>query len=198
MQYIPQCNGNIWADYKMTIKNNSTQQIWNTETGRIHPLADEFEVSGKFVYNKNITLTFADYTPRVLQEKTPLIIWLHGGGEGGTDPMIPLMANRAVNYASSEIQSYFGGAYVLVPQSPTFWMDNGKGKYTTGEVNDMYNESLMALIKDYVAKHPTIDTDRIYVGGCSNGGYMSLKLIFCSIFPKCFSISGEIHFRQAD
>jgi len=28
-----------------------------------------------------------------------------------------------------------------------------------------------------VADHPDIDSDRIYVGGCSNGGYMSLKLI---------------------
>ena len=35
----------------------------------------------------------------------------------------------------------------------------------------------MALIKAYVAQHPDIDPKRIYVGGCSNGGYMALKLI---------------------
>jgi predicted peptidase len=43
----------------------------------------------------------------------------------------------------------------------------------------------MALIKDYVANNPEIDTKRIYVGGCSNGGYMSLKLILNH--PKYFA-----------
>lgn len=197
MMYIPKCNGNVWVDYAMTIKNKSTNQTWNKEIGRIHPLVDEFEVSGKFVYSKEITLAYADYTPPIQSEKTPLIIWLHGGGEGGTDPTIPLMANRAANYASPEIQAYFGGAYVLAPQSPTFWMDNGTGNYTRGEVNDMYNESLMALIKDYVAKHPNIDDNRIYVGGCSNGGYMSLKLMllhpnyFAASFPSALAYHAE-------
>jgi len=32
------------------------------------------------------------------------------------------------------------------------------------------------LIKNFVDTHPNIDQNRIYVGGCSNGAYMSLKL----------------------
>ncbi|UWX56513.1 prolyl oligopeptidase family serine peptidase [Maribacter litopenaei] len=36
---------------------------------------------------------------------------------------------------------------------------------------------MIALIKDFVQKNPGIDSDRIYIGGCSNGGYMSLKLL---------------------
>lgn len=187
MQYIPQCSGNVWANYTMSIRSNSSQKVWENEIGRIHPLVDEFDLSGKFVFNSDITLTYADFTPSVQQDKIPLIIWLHGGGEGGTDPTVPLMANRAANYAAPEIQDYFGGAYVLVPQSPTFWMDKGTGEYTRGDVNDMYNESLMALIKDYVADHPKVDTDRIYVGGCSNGGYMSLKLML--LYPDYFAAS---------
>jgi len=136
MQYVMQCNRNVWADYRLRIKDSSSSKIWNQEASRIHPLVDKFDLSGKFVSDTNIALTYADYTPSSLQEKTPLIIWLHGGG---------------------------------------------------GEVNDMYNESLMALIKDYVAKHPNIDTDRIYLGGCSNGGYMSLKLML--LHPDYFAAS---------
>ena len=49
----------------------------------------------------------------------------------------------------------------------------------------MYNVPLMALIRDYVAAHPAIDKDRIYVGGCSNGGYMSLKLML--LHPDYFA-----------
>jgi len=197
MQYVPQCGGNVWTDYSMAINSKATDEVWDTEVGRIHPLVDEFDASGKFVYNADLTLTYADYTPMTQQEKIPLIIWLHGGGEGGTDPTVALMANRAANYASPEIQAYFGGAYVLVPQTPTFWMNDGTGNYTRGKVNDMHNESLMALIKEYVTKHPKIDTNRIYIGGCSNGGYMSLKLMlnhrdyFAASFPSALAYHAE-------
>lgn len=197
MMYIPSFNGNVWVDYEMTITNNYANQVWNIESNRIHPLVDDFDITGKFKYNKEVSLTYADYTPTTSQEKIPLIIWLHGGGEGGIDPSIALLANRAANYASPEIQAFFGGAYVLVPQTPTFWMDNGQGEYTLGDVNDRYNEGLMALIKDYVAKHPKIDENRIYVGGCSNGGYMSLKLMllhpdyFAASFPSALAYHAQ-------
>lgn len=192
----PKCSGNQWIDFQLTIFNNSTHQIWNKEKDRIIPLIDEFDLSGRFTH-KDITLSYADFTPQETTNKRPLLIWLHGGGEGGTDPSIPLIANRAANYASPEIQTYFGGAYVLVPQSPTFWMDNGKGEYTRGDVNDRYNESLMALIEDYLSRHPNIDKDRIYVGGCSNGGYMTLKLLllhphyFAAAFPSALAFHAQ-------
>jgi len=169
------CNGNNWIDYKMTIINRQTGQTWNREVNRIRPLIDDYNLSGEFSH-AGIDLTYAWYSPKVSDRKKPLIIWLHGGGEGGTDPSIPLIANRAANYASEEIQAYFDGAYVLVPQAPTYWMDSGSG-YTRGDKDDIYNEALMALFQDFVKAHPDVDTDRIYVGGCSNGGYMSLKLL---------------------
>lgn len=161
------------------------------------PLIDRFDLSGKFKYNDELTLSYASYTPKTDSDKMPLIIWLHGGGEGGTDPSIPLIANRAANYASDEIQTYFGGAYVLSPQSPTFWMDDGNGGYARGDKNDRYNEALMALIKTFIANNPKIDTDRIYVGGCSNGGYMTLKLLlrhpdfFAAAFPSALAYYAE-------
>ncbi|MDW3648520.1 MAG: prolyl oligopeptidase family serine peptidase [Bacteroidia bacterium] len=195
IKYFPgnqKCSGNQWIDFMLTVTDKRNEQVWNKERDRIIPLIDAFDLSGTFTH-EDIDLTYAAYTPASTNGKRPLIIWLHGGGEGGTDPTIPLIANRAANYASPEIQAYFGGAYVLVPQSPTFWMDNGKGQYTRGEVNDTYNESLMALIKDYVDKNPNIDEDRIYVGGCSNGGYMTLKLLllhpdyFAAAFPSALA-----------
>lgn len=167
---------NKWIDYRLTITQGSTKAFWNKETDRIiRPLVN-FNLDG--VYTQSETrLTYGAYVPKRSGGGAPLIIWLHGGGEGGADPSIPLIANKAWNYASKDIQSIFGGAHVLVPQAPTFWMQSANGDYTRGATNDIYNEVLMGLIKDYVAAHPDIDTDRIYVGGCSNGGYMSLKLI---------------------
>ncbi|MCP9763958.1 glucan-binding protein [Lacihabitans soyangensis] len=172
-----ECRGNQWVDYKVTVTNTKTNEVWSKEKGKIRPLADDFDFSGKFEYEPGKSLTYADFKPKTSSEKTPLIIWLHGGGEGGTDPSVALMGNKATNYASPEIQKYFGGAYVLVPQTPGAWMQDKDGKMQSGNGEDAYNVGLMALIKNYVNTHPDIDKKRIYVGGCSNGGYMSLKLL---------------------
>jgi poly(3-hydroxybutyrate) depolymerase len=177
IQYLRMGNraSNVWIDYSLTILHTKSGQIWNKESGRIRPIVDEFDLTGTFTHN-NTSLTYAAFAPKAIKEKAPLIIWLHGGGEGGTDPTIAMMGNKAFNYASPEIQVLFDGAYVLIPQTPTFWMDSGEGM-TRGQVNDIYNAAVFALIQDYVAKNPQIDPTRIYVGGCSNGGYISLKLI---------------------
>lgn len=166
---------NQFIDYELTVTHVPTGTTWDKEGKRMIPDLAVFDLTGTFSH-KDIDLTYASFSPKN-EDSLPLIIWLHGGGEGGTDPSIPLIANKAVNYASKDIQEIFEGAYVLVPQTPTFWMQSESGEYTRGNTNDIYNEALMALIKDYVSKNPGIDTDRIYIGGCSNGGYMSLKLL---------------------
>lgn len=168
---------NKWINYELTITDTTSNKVWNSESKRFLPLIDKFNLTGIYSHNE-VSLPFASFEPENNDQKLPLIIWLHGGGEGGNDPSIPLIANRAANYASDEIQGIFKGAYVLAPQSPTFWMQSSSGAYTRGKENDIYNEALLALIKNYVTDHPDIDPDRIYVGGCSNGGYMALKLIF--------------------
>ena len=168
---------NLWIDYQLTVFHNKSNLIWQKEAKRIMPQLDLFNLKGQFKYNDQLTMSYASYEPKNKTGKSPLIIWLHGGGEGGFDPSIPLIGNKAINYASTEIQSIFEGAYVLSPQCPGAWMHNSKMETTGGRENDIYNEGLMALIKNYVQTNPGIDPNRIYVGGCSNGGYMALKLI---------------------
>lgn len=191
------CRGNHWIDYGLTVTHGASGQIWNTEANRIRPLVDRFDLNGQYQHGDNLTLWYASYVPETGSEELPLIIWLHGGGEGGTDPSIPLVANRAANYASDDIQTLFGGAYVLVPQSPTYWMDNGQNGMTRGQEDDVYHEALMALIQDYAARHTNVDPDRIYVGGCSNGGYMTLKLLlqypdyFAAAFPSALAYQSQ-------
>lgn len=144
----------------------------DTSAGQIRKLVDQF-ATGKSTFD-GVTLTYADYAPAKDKVKNPLVIWLHGMGEGGTDPTIPIAGNKAANFASKDIQSYFGGAYVLAPQTPTYWMD---GFTSFGDGTSKYEQALMSLIKDYVAQNKDIDTDRIYIGGDSNGGYMTMLMI---------------------
>ncbi|MDX2048676.1 MAG: prolyl oligopeptidase family serine peptidase [Chitinophagaceae bacterium] len=179
------CRGNSWVEYKLTVTNTKSNKIWNKQGGRIMPLIDEFDLSGKFNYEEGKTMSYASFAPKIKKENSPLIIWLHGGGEGGSDPTIPLLGNKAANYASAEIQTIFGGAYVLVPQCPGAWMHNKDAVTTHGKEDDVYNKGLLALIKDFVNNHPEIDKKRIYVGGCSNGGYMALKLML--VDPNYFA-----------
>lgn len=167
---------NQWINYELAITHAPTETVWNKEADRLYPDLDRFDLNGTHSYN-GTTLTYASYAPEVKTNKSPLLIWLHGGGEGGTDVRIPLIANKATNYATLKLQSYFDGAFVLVPQTPTFWMQNEAGTYTRGDKEDIYHSALFDLIKSFVTSQPQIDTDRIYIGGCSNGGYMSLKLI---------------------
>jgi len=178
IQYLRMGNraSNVLIDYGVTVVHGKTGKIWNQETARIRPIVDEFDLNGTFTH-EGTTLTYGAFSPKKITTKAPLIIWLHGGGEGGTDPTIALMGNMAFNYASPEIQTLFGeGAFVLAPQTPTFWMNAGEGM-TRGQVNDIYNAAVFALIQDFITKNPLVDASRVYVGGCSNGGYMSLKLI---------------------
>lgn len=190
------CRGNHWINYDITIWDETKGLVWDQEVNRIMPIIDRFDLSGRFSDENGISMSYAFYTPKNDQVKSPLIVWLHGGGEGGVDPSIPLVANKAANYASDEIQDIFDGAYVLVPQSPTRWMDSGEGS-TSGQVDDIYFSAVKELIENFIAKHPNADRNRIYVGGASNGGYLALKLIieypdlFAAAFPSAIAFGGD-------
>ncbi len=147
---------------------------------------------------EELTLWRAAYEPAELKggEKNPLIIWLHGAGEGGEDVSIALYGNQVSALAEEKIQSYFTageqtGAYVLLVQCQTCWPDKGNGRKGYGNDESRYTEILMDTIKDYVDSNPDIDTNRIYLGGCSNGGYMTIQLLlhypeyFAAAFPVC-------------
>ena len=158
---------------------------------------------------KDITLTRAAWAPEGADSdsgKNPLIIWLHGGGEGGTDIDIALLGNEVTALTTeneTNVQKYFtadglAGAYVLAIQTPTAWMDvDGTNTYNhtdadaTEQQKSWYTEALWKAITTYVEGNPDVDTSRIYLGGCSNGGYMTVNLMFehggyfAAYYPIC-------------
>ena len=145
------------------------------------------------------TLTYKGYETDALREDgvlNPLIIWLHGMGEGGVDPDIALLGNDVTELGNQKIQSHFvkgqqKGAYVLAAQTPTMWMNSGTGSNNGGEGHSIYTKTLKALIDKYIQENGDIDTKRIYVGGCSNGGYMTMEMavtygnFFRAFYPCC-------------
>ena len=90
---------NDWANpYYLTIslgngqslksdKNSITKISIDTKyTERIMPEADKFK-TGKYTADST-TLNYAHFSPKKDSRKNPLVIWLHGMGEGGTDTSI--------------------------------------------------------------------------------------------------------------
>lgn len=118
--------------------------------------------------------------------KHPLIVWLHGGGEGASlpdnyyDNETTLRANRgALGFATPEAQRIFSGAYVVAPQSTSYWIEDGP----------RFAPLIREIIRD-VAREHAVDDQRIHVVGCSNGGYMSMEMT--TIYPRLFATSVPI------
>ena len=198
---------NTWCKpYELEInmkENSALATIFGQKvTATVDPVADhedalipqmkQFVTNGVFRGTDGKELTYGYYAPK--GQKLPLVIWLHGAGEGGKDPSIAFLGNKASALLSDEFQQAMGGAaYVLLPQTPTFWLQyNEAGDWGNNPgVPSVYTQTLKELIDAFVAEHPQIDTNRILIGGCSNGGYMTVNMAiqypgyFAAAYPIC-------------
>ncbi len=159
-----------------------TGLVFDTCTGDLAPeLAgwDSRKQEGSRADLATLRLGYGFYTPENREKrKLPLLIWLHGAGEGGTDPLVAYTGNRVTALSGPEVQRALGGeAWVLVPQSPTVWMDDGKE--ILGRSNrSVYSIPLKDCIDGFIAEHEEeIDRNRIYLTGISNGGFMTVRML---------------------
>jgi len=161
-----------------------TEQGWST---------DSMETKAGTTYQ------YAYWSPEA--ESKNLVVWLHGAGEGGTeatDPTVTILANKVVALSEDDFQNTVGGAHVVAPQSPTMWMDqDGNHTYIAEdakEVTSIYTESLEEFIDTYAEK---VGAEKIFVCGCSNGGFMTLWMglhrpdKYVGIAPICEAIHND-------
>ena len=89
------------------------------------------------------------------------------------------MVNKYVNPIKSII-----GMVTTIP------VDTSPATTVTAKTS-YYTNSLMDLIETFCQQNPNIDKKRIYIGGCSAGGYMTLNMLverpnyFAAAFPTC-------------
>ena len=141
---------------------------------------------------------YSEYIPPVGTET--LYVWLHGLGEGqmeGSDAYLPLLGRKGTTMAGEEFQSLTGGARVLVPQCPTYWMDvdgkqtNFRDSLIEADGTSFYTSSLEEFIDDYARE---MKAKKIVLAGCSNGGYMCLVLAlnrpdrYAAVVPICEAV----------
>lgn len=108
-----------------------------------------------------------------------LIVWFHGNGEGdylsSGNNVAQMLANRGtVTWATDETQKIFGGAHVMAFQAPDTWyyaQNDGLLKEAYDEINE-------------VIKAKNINPQKVYVSGCSAGGYMTTRMLIA--YPDLF------------
>ena len=150
------------------------------------------ELQKQFVYGEGpetdgYTIDYRYFSPVENGDTTkyPLVIWLHGMGDGAEEGLQVTKSDIAF-WTSDEFQNRFegsNGAFIFAPRSL-----EEEGIYWT----DSLIYPLRATIDDFIAKNKdNIDLSRIYIGGYSMGGKMTLKMavaypeLFAAIFPIC-------------
>ena len=190
---------------------------------------------------EKITLQYSYYIPQVAEgTQVPLVLWLHGMGEGGDDVYAPLLNSPAAKLTGQKIQSHFvEGCAVLIPVCPTGWLETtekdpvgnrlwvpvdikgtvkkvaspmtklfGRFIYTQDDYEEVaanktyntvsyYTDAVKKLVENFIMWHPEIDAHRIYVGGASAGGYMTVNMVlqcpelFAAAFAVCEAYPDE-------
>lgn len=123
----------------------------------------------------------------------PLVIFLHGSGERGSDNEAQLKWG-VMNFASDYNMKMYP-AYVIAPQCPlniswanTTRSKNGETSLQTSPSRPM--QLLMETINDIIKKFH-VDTNRIYITGLSMGGYGTFDALeryphfFAAAVPVC-------------
>lgn len=134
------------------------------------------DINGKLktVVVTNYELGYALHKPTNIKEKKPLIVFISGDGEKGTD-----IEKVKIHGPLKYLKTHALDAYVLAPQCK----ENEKWSI----------ESIYELILK-IQKENKIDADRIYVTGLSSGGWAAwnLALSYPEMFAAIVPISGFV------
>ena len=139
-------------------------------------------VASQYEAPNGITMMVRTHYPEISgMRKFPLVVYLHGAGQNGTDNERQLDdgVGCLYSFAAAENREDYK-AVILVPQCPAgvYWRDEEMLK------------ALKSLIESY-ADNPLIDEDRVFITGFSMGGDASWKLglsypnLMSTIVPVC-------------
>ena len=112
-------------------------------------------------------------------KKFPLVLFLHGAGERGTDNEKQLTHGSQMFLNPANRDKFH--EYVIFPQCPEkdFWAFPGRSSSTS--------PSLLAVkeLVDSYLENPAVDASRVYIMGLSMGGMGTFELV--SRYPETFA-----------
>jgi len=118
-----------------------------------------------------------------LDKKLPVILYLHSEDECGTDNEIQLVTTECATIWVEPDHLAKNPVYVLAPQIP---------KGSDWNMEPVYS-NVLSMLKQFVANHPDIDSERIYIVGFSMGGTGVWNMILKNpgLFAAAMPISGN-------
>ncbi len=153
--------------------------------------------SGSFSYHGD-PLPYRYLKPVIDEnQKLPLVIFLHGAGERGSDNEMQLIHGSKL--FSDSLSEY--PALVIFPQcdKESYWPNVNIIQTETG-INFQFEADLLPdsplqlvdLMIDSLIQSGIVDTNRIYVGGLSMGGMGAYALVAANpdLFAAAFAICG--------
>ncbi|MFT3875005.1 MAG: PHB depolymerase family esterase [Propioniciclava sp.] len=161
----------------------------------LQPWVDEFTSGEEKGRQPGNVLSYRLRRPRG-RGKRPLVIYLHGSGQVGTDNVAHLLSSLgAVGVLAHE------DAWVLAPQAPEVFDRFDSYDERTGSGGGVHwqtrnrRQLLLALIRRLLRENPGIDADRVYIQGLSRGGEGALALVLEA--PELFAAAGIFSGREA-
>jgi len=160
-------------------------------------------VAKLFITSNNDSLMYRELLPENYnpQQKYPLVLFLHGAGERGSDNQAQLMHGSMMFTNPVNREKY--PAIVLFPQCPQdyFWAFERRpeGRFDVSAFPSDYNiSSILQTVKDLLDQYiatGSVDTDRIYIMGLSMGGMGTFDLVcrFPDVFAAAIPICGGIN-----
>lgn len=149
----------------------------------------------KYINGKGDTLLYRQLFPDAdTIRRFPLVIFLHGAGERGSDNEAQLKWG-VMNFASDENMIHYP-AFVIAPQCPlnTSWANLNRDRNSTQVSLQPTPAKPMQLLIELISqlkKTLRVDTTRIYITGLSMGGFgtydaiMRYPDLFAAAVPVC-------------
>lgn len=149
------------------------------------------------------TLPYRIYVPTNYEKgKTPLLLYLHGAGERGSDNAVTL--TNVMPDAFSHKNSPYANAIIIIPQCPVGnkWVDTDwtRGNYSVENVSESNELKAVLELVDEIGEQYAPDRDRYYVMGLSMGGFGTWDLIMrhTEMFAAAIPICGGADPTQAE
>ena len=157
-----------------------------------------------FVNASNDSLNYRLLVPEKIEKgkKYPLVLFLHGAGERGTDNESQLRNGGSLFTNPLNRETY--PSFVLFPQCPTdlYWPTNNRPEQGFLNGNPFAKEFEISiplkqaaeLLEDFISKNP-VDESRIYIVGLSMGGMGVLDFVcrFPNRFAAAIAICGAVN-----
>ena len=155
----------------------------------VHAQKDSYEHKS-FTSQDGTELNYRLLTPpeNAHGKKFPLVVFLHGAGERGSDNEKQLTHGSQMFLNPANRDNY--PAYVIFPQCPekSFWAFPRRPSSTSDTNTEKAINPILLAVKELIdsyLENPNIDASRVYIMGLSMGGMGTFDLV--SRYPEIFA-----------